>query len=110
MSINTSPPVFVLNRDLPDDKRLDNYDMCLAVSKVVGREGVLGAQRIGSLWRIYMRTVQARATLLAKGLGVGGRSVTVFAQNPFVVRGPDGREIPGTKIIVSDVPISLANV
>ncbi|GFS24463.1 poly(ADP-ribose) glycohydrolase ARH3 [Elysia marginata] len=57
-----------------------------------------------------MRTVQARATLLAKGLGVGGRSVTVFAQNPFVVRGPDGREIPGTKIIVSDVPISLANV
>ncbi|GFR64030.1 hypothetical protein ElyMa_003621100 [Elysia marginata] len=49
MSINTSPPVFVLNRDLPEDKRLDNYDMCLAVSKVVGREGVLGAQRIGSL-------------------------------------------------------------
>ncbi|GFS11945.1 hypothetical protein ElyMa_004847000 [Elysia marginata] len=57
-----------------------------------------------------MRTVQARATLLAKGLGVGGRSVTVFAQNPFVVRGPDGREIRGTKIIVSDVPISLANL
>lgn len=103
-------PVFVMSRDLPDEPRIDNYDMCLAVSKTVGREGVLGAQKIGALWRIYLRNQQVRAALLANSLTIGGRTVTVLLQNPFVVRGPDGNELSGTRLTISDVPISVANM
>ncbi|GFR93843.1 hypothetical protein ElyMa_000903500 [Elysia marginata] len=107
--MNSTHPVFVLGKDLPEEPRLDNYDLCMAIAKIVGREGVLGAQRIGALWRIYLPSPEARATLLARGLCIGGRTVRVSSQNHFIVRGPDGKEMPGTRLKISDVPFSFSN-
>ncbi|GFR57364.1 hypothetical protein ElyMa_003454700 [Elysia marginata] len=86
--------------------------LCIAVAKIVDREGVLGAQRKGALWRIYLRAPETRATLLlvlAQGLCIGGGTARVSSQNPFIVRGPDSEEIPRTRPAISDVPISFSN-
>ena len=52
--MTTVPPAFILSRDLPEDPRggIVNYELCVAIAKVVGRGDLLGAQRIGALWRI----------------------------------------------------------
>ena len=67
-------PVYLLSKDLPEDPSVDNYELCMAIAKVIGRGGLLGAQRIGALWCIYTQTLQARATILANGLVMRGRS------------------------------------
>ena len=107
--MTTVPPAFILSRDLPEDPMVDNYELGVAIAKVVGRGGLLGAQRIRALWRIYLNTSQARANLLGQGLAVRAITVAVASQNPFLVEGPDGILIPGTQLTVSDIPLSLAN-
>ena len=72
---------------------MDNYELCVAIAKVDGRGGLLGVQRIGALWRIYLNT----------------SAVAVASQNPFFVKGPDGILIPRTRLTVSDIPLSIAN-
>ena len=57
--------VLLIRQDLPEDPRVDNYEFCIAISKVIGRGGLLGAQRIGALCRIYTQTLQTRATIMA---------------------------------------------
>ena len=39
-------PAFLLARDLAEGTKLDKYDLCVAVSEVVGRGAVLGAHGI----------------------------------------------------------------
>ena len=102
-------PVYLLSKDLPEDPRVDNYELCIAISKVIGRRGLLRAQRIGALWRIYTQTLQARATILANGLVMRGRTVQVQGHNPYMITGSDGEEIPGTKLIISEIPIPFSN-
>ena len=38
-----------------------------------------------------------------------GRTIQVQGHNPFMIRGSDGEEIPGTKLIISEIPISFSN-
>ena len=82
---------------------------CVAIAEVAGRWRLLGAQRIGAPWRIYLNTSKARANLLRQGLAVRGITVAVASQNPFLVKGTDGILIPGTRLTVSDIPLSTAN-
>ena len=79
----TVPPAFIVSRDLPEDPKVDNNELCVAIAKVVGRAELLGAQRIGALWRVYLNTSEARANLLGQGLAVRGITVAVASQNPF---------------------------
>ncbi|GFR87723.1 interferon-induced helicase C domain-containing protein 1 [Elysia marginata] len=102
-------PVFVLARNLPDGENYTNYDICLAASKSIGRQEVGGAQRINSLWRIYVNGPEARIKLLSKGLTINGINIEVSSQNPLLLRGSDGKEVPTTKLLISDIPISVAN-
>ena len=52
--MTTVPPAFILSRDLPEDPMVDNYELGVAIAKVVGRGGLLGVQRIRVLWRIII--------------------------------------------------------
>ncbi|GFR57551.1 hypothetical protein ElyMa_000004700 [Elysia marginata] len=104
-----SQPVFVLTRNLPDGDAVTNYDICVAASKSVGRNGISGAQKIGALWRIYVSGPEARIDLLSKGLTIRNVHVEVSSQNPLIIRGGDGKEIQTTKLIISDIPILIAN-
>ena len=102
-------PVFVLAKNLPQEEKTTSYQICIAASKTVGRDGVLGAQLIGSLFRIYLSNAEARVALLSKGLSLEGRTIEVCSQNPFSVRDGSGEEIPSTRLTVSDLPISVSN-
>ncbi|GFR59269.1 hypothetical protein ElyMa_000051000 [Elysia marginata] len=100
-----SQPVFVLTRNLPDGDAITftNYDICVAASQSVGRNGISGAEKIGALWRIYVNGPEARIDLLSKGLTIRDVHVEISSQNPLIIRGGDGKEIQTTKLITSDL-------
>ncbi|GFS02901.1 hypothetical protein ElyMa_004619400 [Elysia marginata] len=99
-----------MTRNLPPNcEKISNYAMCIATSKSLGREGVVGAQQIGALWRLYPSSQENRIELLTKGIIPEGVLINVSSQNPFLVRGGDGEEIPSTKLTLSDLPLSVAN-
>ncbi|GFO13926.1 hypothetical protein PoB_004043100 [Plakobranchus ocellatus] len=77
--------------------------------KSAGRDGVIGAQRIGALWRLYPRSPDMHAILLANGLALHKMTITIAAQNPFLIREADGQDIPRTRLTISDVPVSYSN-
>ena len=46
-------------------------------------EAILGIQRVGSLWRLYIENVVNRVALVATGLTVRGVNIPVYELNPF---------------------------
>ena len=79
----------------------------MAAEKVSGTETILGAQEIRGLWRVYPLTRTARNKLLIDNLTLRRKTVQVYDNNPFIVRGGSGEEVPVTKVWISDIPISV---
>ena len=104
-------PVFLTNSSIPDSdsNRMSGLDLCLAGERTAGQGGIIGAQQIRGLWRIYPASRNARNELLLKGLTVRDCVLQVCDSNPFVVRGGNGVEKPTTKVWVADLPLSVAN-
>ena len=101
--------LFLLRLDLPanDSLKQDTLEICLAAEKVSGTETILGAQEIRGLWRVYPLTRTARNKLLIDNLTLRQKTVQVYDNNPFIVRGGSGEEVPVTQVWVSDIPISV---
>lgn len=97
-------PVFFLEKE----NNFSTYDVCAAVSEVVGSERVTGAQKIRSLWRIYINTEEARITLLTEGLVIEGIRQNLLSQNPFTSN-PRGDTEDTVKVTVRDIPLSYSN-
>ena len=59
-------PVFLIHKSLPavEEKEYSVADICSAAERTAGFESVEGAQRIGGLWRVYPKNMEARFTLL----------------------------------------------
>ena len=72
-----------------------------------GTDKLLGAQEIRGLWRVYPLTRTARNKLLIENLILRQKTVQVYENKPFIVRGGSGEEVPVTKVWVSDIPISV---
>ena len=111
-------PVFIRRRDLPPAKSnaadpsgspYSALDICLAAERTAGKETIYGAQDIKGLWRIYPLTQSARNSLLIDGISLRGHTVTLHDKNPFILKGGDGREIPATKLYISDIPLSCSD-
>jgi hypothetical protein len=113
-------PVFIINNQLPafEQKVFTTAEICTAAEKVCGYNSIEGAQRIGSLWRIYPRSREHRQKLLLQGLVLRGVSVTVKSRNPFLVREPgvndrvgdrESNQPPTTKLIISNIPLSYSD-
>ena len=110
----STPPVFIPSRNLPDNT--DNgiqytvRELCAAAEKTSGYNSVIGAQKIGGLWRIYPKSAENRAMLLLKGIEVRNITVNPFDKNPYIVKTPDGeKEVQTTKLIIGNLPISYSN-
>ncbi|KAL8609418.1 hypothetical protein ACOMHN_006605 [Nucella lapillus] len=91
-------------------------EICAAAEKVCGHNNIDGAQRIGSLWRIYPCSREGRNKLLVQGFILRGVHLNVKSQNPFVVRNvtdgvTDEREVqtPATKLVIGNVPLSFSD-
>jgi len=110
MADTAVPPVFFLNKTLPgvEEKNYSVVEMCSAAERVCGYETVVGAQRIGGLWRVYCANNDARIQLLTEGLIIRGHCIVPKDKNPFVVEGGN-EETPTTKLIIGNVPMSYNN-
>lgn len=116
------PPVFIPCRNLPDSNNTEasQYsvrELCAASEKTSGYNSMIGAQRIGGLWRLYPKSFEHRNALLSKGISIRNIRVTPFDKNPFLVRSPNPnaqggfveREAPTTKVIIGNLPLSYSN-
>lgn len=107
----TITPVFVKVRDLPcsESSEYTVSELCRACESVSGSGSMEGAQRIGGLWRLYPASMEARMQLLVSGIALQGVQVSLADKNPFVVWGSAGEEIPSTRVVISDIPLSYTN-
>lgn len=115
-------PIFVINNQLPafDEKNFTTAEICAAAEKVTGYDSVVGAQRIGGLWRIYPKNRDVRQQLLVQGIILRSVSVSFLARNPFMVQVPrsyrssgrswrQGAQVPTTRLIISNMPLSFSD-
>ena len=74
--------VFFKSSDLPQENNRWLYEICKACSLVANpendeskKECIEGAQRIGGLWRVYLKDETARVNLLCQGITLRGQQV-----------------------------------
>ena len=101
----TTQPVFLLRRELPpisnSNERYETLEICLAAERMCGSETILRAQDIRGLCRVYPLSRQARNQLMLEVVCLRGHRVQVYDQNPFILSGQNGVEIPSTKLFHS---------
>ncbi|GFR81985.1 hypothetical protein ElyMa_000616300 [Elysia marginata] len=107
MSSRGVEPVFALAGELPNEVTIAH--ICSAAESTAGYGTVIGAQRIGALYRIYPADTKARITILSLGFSVKGTKISLKGQNPFIIRGNNGEEIKTTRLTVDGVPISYSD-
>ena len=82
-------PVFIRASEIPDFKRLKEYGLCEAICKKITKESLLGVQRIGMLWCIYLKSNVARASVLANKVDIRDHCV-VCTNNPIRAKLSEG--------------------
>ena len=102
------PPVFFKARDIIDFTTLGEYEVYESVGNTVGPGHVIACQRIGGLWRIYVKTTDDRIKLLSNKLTIRGQLVAIYNDNPFRSgqSSPDEKTI---KLTIKDIPLSKEN-
>lgn len=102
------PPVFVKSKDVPDYMTLHEYDVYSCAKDVVGVQNVIGCQRIGGLWRIYVSSVEDRIKLITKRLTIRNQLVNVYSDNPFRT-GIQSPEEEIVRLTIKGIPLSKDN-
>lgn len=90
----------------PDSQYVNGLEIIYAIEKVSGRGTIEGAQRMGNLFRIYVKNDTARNKLIIEGFTFQGHQVTLYKYNPFSVKDQSPETV---KIIIGGVPISVAH-
>ena len=88
-------------------KDVTGYEVCREIEKVVGPGKVVGAQFLHGLCRIYLSSLDARDSLLIKGVTIRGIYISIIGQNPNIVHGAG--EKPAIKVIIGNLPMSISN-
>ena len=91
----------------PSNERqiINGLEIIYAIENVTGRGTIEGAQKIGKLFRIYIKSVSARDKLCTEGFTFRDRQVSLYSHNPFTVR----EQAQTVKIIIGGVPLSVAH-
>lgn len=110
MPSSNVPPVFCKNRDLCGrGESLDPLEVCDSVAEAISNpQQVEGAQQVRHLWKIYLRSQEARIALITRGLYHNGRQVIVYEENPDLkpnTKSSDKLE----KILIKDLPFDVSN-
>lgn len=101
-------PVFARQQDIRGGRSVKPIDMCQAIASSINRNNVDGAQLIHGIWRLYLKSAEARVDLMTKGLFLNGIQVPLFDKNPRSTNNDD----PNTrveKIVIHDLPLSVDN-
>ena len=104
----TVEPIFLKEEDMPEAD-IAPLTVVRAITLVVSPQGVDGAQKIGKLWKIYMKTLRHRIDLLAmKTVRIQAKRVPMYDQNPYKTNqgSPEDRK---DKITIKGLPISVSS-
>ena len=97
------PACFLRCRDVPN--RISEFEVCNAMCAQVSHDSVYGCQRIGGVWRLYLRTIEARTNLINNQVELLGARVHVYNDNPFRA-GIKDSSMEVVKITVKDWALS----
>ena len=108
-TLNIEQCVFVKSTSLPVEK-ISEFEMCTLCEQGAGYGQMEAAQlMIGGLWRLYPKTKEARIKLLISGITIKGVAVPLLDKNPYLLFDSSGDEVPSTKVIISNLPLSASN-
>lgn len=106
LGLTKTTPVFIKDSDW--GKRITDYEVCTTLCGSLDSNDLLGSQKIGGLWRIYVKSADAQAKLLTAHITYNSRTVPVYKENPFRT-GADSPDEKTTRIVVKDLPLSVQN-
>lgn len=107
---NKVKPIFFKNKDIligyvRPELMLSAWEVCEAAGKVIGRHNVEGAQLIKGIWRVYTRTIQARVSLLTKGMSLRNKFAMLMDDLPVILNRNERPKCD--KITIKDVPLDV---
>ena len=92
------------------NEKLEDYQLCDEIVKVIDKADLQGAQRVGKFWRIFIYTDKARAVLYTNHFEFNGKTVHVHERNPFLCNNPrDQPDKPRTKVMIHNLPLTINN-
>ena len=100
-------PVFVESRLLPD--KTSPYQMCVANEEITGPATIDCCMLRNGIWHVHTFTEPSRVKLLTSDIKVGDKTFRYESFNPNVQR-DGGEEREGTKLTVSNLPLSYSNL
>ena len=106
-------PVYFLNTDVTDRAqqiRITEYQVCMATIETIDKDLLRGVERSGNLWRIHVKTVQARTTLAVNGIDLLGKHVSIQTINPYVKRNDRDQNDRPNKITIKGVKMIYPNL
>ena len=100
-------PVFIQARDVPrsDTTYITGEEVYLSLSRSIDRHCITGIQRIGSLWRIYANSHEARVKLISNGLVIRNTTIPVYDTNPYTKEKNEHL----TRVLIKDIPLSVGD-
>ena len=84
---------------------VNGLELIYAIENVTGRGTIEGEQKIGKLYRIYIKNENAYDKLFTEGFVFRGQHVSLYSKNPFTVK----EQSDTVKIIIGGVPLSVAH-
>ena len=97
-----APACFVFDIE---EHHLDGLKLCRAAELTSGKGTIIGAQKMGKLFRVYPSTQQTRETLITQGINYDNLHISVLPNNPFIVTGK-----ASVKAIIGNIPLSVSNI
>lgn len=99
-------PVFVQARDVPNKENpISGEELYCTLSHTVTSDNIIGIQRIGSLWRIYLNSHEDRVKIITNGLKLRETVIPVYDTNPYT----QARNEHLTRVAIKDVPLSVGD-
>lgn len=98
-------PVFLSEEDVFGETKtyLIHKEVYIAIGNQIPSKHLIGLQRIGRLWRIYLDDENAKKDLLSKGVTIRNKSVNLYTRNPKVVVNEKPDSI---RVRVKNIPLS----
>ena len=96
-----APACFIFDSD---SNPIDGLQLCIACERVSGKGTIVGAQKMGKIFRIYPKTSSAREALIIHGIEYNSTHLSVLTNNPFIDSGRTS-----VRAIIGNVPLSVSN-
>lgn len=100
-------PVYIKNSEIQQDRsnRISDFEMYESLHLKVG-DDIHWIQLERDLWRVYLKTKEARSLLVVEGFELRNISVQVYYSNPYSTgaSGPDDKVM---KITICGLPLSV---